>query len=451
MKGESVMAQENTHSGKFLARAILICILGILFMFFYSGLQNDQINIIQTFSGWTNVQTQLPMTVGNFVCIILTFVYGTLFIKFGLRKTMIPIMIICAVGCVGIAAANGIARGSMIGSGQNVNGNYGLFFVALFVVRCACMILQMGGFMLVANWFIRYRGQIMGVITMGSPLFSIIGTGVMTTAISKHFNGDYRMFYVIIAILICIIALILGVGLKDTPEECGLHPDGADHAPKSEAEEETKLTVRDVLSSKIGWQLIISFGAFQFIINACMGSMAARYMSLGASAGDPSVWLTAVKFLSIGAALGIPMSYVFGILDDKIGSIKASIILGLTELIPVIGLMLQPQGGNVPLMLVWGIGVACMTGGVPTMHPCITAYCYGRREYQSANRIIMAIQLIPSAVAAMMMTMFIQAGKAQIGYIVLIVIIIIGIVTMITMKNVKDANAADRMYAKEQK
>ena len=55
--------------------------------------------------------------------------------------------------------------------------------------------------------------------------------------------------------------------------------------------------------------------------------------------GDLSVWLVAVKWLGMGAILGIPMSYVFGILDDKLGSVKASIILGLTELIPVLGLM----------------------------------------------------------------------------------------------------------------
>ena len=38
---------------KFLGYGILLSILGIVFMFLYSGLQNDQINIIQAFSGWS--------------------------------------------------------------------------------------------------------------------------------------------------------------------------------------------------------------------------------------------------------------------------------------------------------------------------------------------------------------------------------------------------------------
>ena len=429
---------------KFLANGILLCVLGIVFMFLYSGLQNDQINIIKAFitadgGGWSATSTQLPMTVGNIICIILTFVYGTLFIKFGVKKPLIVVLIITAIGTVGIAAANGLDC-----NGGAASGNYALFFISLFVVRCGCMILQMAGFQLVANWFIRYRGQIMGIVTMGSPIFSVVGTSVMTTFIANKLGGDYRPFYVGIAILIIIVAIIVAVAIKDTPEDAGLYPDGADHAPKSEgASDEIQLTVGQVLRQKKAWQLIIAFGAFQFIISACMGSMAVRYITLGGI----EVWLSAVKWLAMGAALGIPMSYVFGLIDDKVGSVKASIVLGLCEFIPVLALMFQPMGGSVPLMIVWGFGVACMTGGVPTMHPCITSFAYGRREYQSANRIIMAIQLIPSAIAAMMMVALISAGQATLAYGILVVVIIVGLIATFTMLKMKDANAADRMYA----
>ena len=415
-------------------------------MFVYSGLQSDQINIIQAFvtpdnGGWTQTATQLPMTVGNFVCIILTFVYGSLFIKFGVKKPLIIVLIITALGTLGIALANGLDC-----NGGAASGNYVLYSISMFIVRCGCMILQMAGFQLVANWFIRYRGMIMGIVTMGSPLFSVIGTAVMTNFIAKNLGGDYRPFYIGIAIIIVVICLVVAVGIKDTPEEAGLYPDGADHPPKSEENaEEVKLTVGQVLRQKKAWQLIISFGAFQFTIAACMGSMAVRYMALGGL----EVWLKAVTFLAIGAILGIPMSFVFGFLDDKFGSVKASIILGITELIPVLALMFQPMGGSVPLMVVWGFGVACMTGGVPTLHPCITSFAYGRKEYQSANRIIMAIQLIPYSFAAMMMITLITAGKANVAFIILIVVIIIGIVATASMLKMKDANAADRGLGKQ--
>ena len=426
---------------KFLGYGILLSILGIVFMFLYSGLQTDQINIIQAFSGWSGDATMAPMTVGNFVCIVLTFLYGTMFIKFGVKKSLIPTMILCAVGCIGVAAANGLAC-------NGGEGNYVLYFISLFITRCTCMMLQMAGFQLVASWFVRFRGQIMGVITVGSPLFSVVGTAGMTTLITKKLGGDYRPFYIAIAVLLVIVAVVVAFAIKDTPEDAGLYPDGADHPLKSEgAGEEVKLTIKDIFSTKKGWQVIISFGALTFIINACMGSMAMRYITLGG--GEPTIWLQAVKYLSIGALLGIPMSYVFGLIDDKVGTVKAAIVLGLCELLPILGLMLQPEGGSKVLMLVWGFGVACMTGGVPTLHPCIMAFAYGRREYQAANRIIMAIQLIPSAVAAQIMVGFMQRGQTTTAYIMLLIVLAVGIITLLTMLGMKDANAADRDYGKK--
>lgn len=138
--------------------------------------------------------------------------------------------------------------------------------------------------------------SILGIVTMGSPIFSVVGTGVMSNMIRNNFGGDYRPFYVGIAVIIVVICLIVGFVVKDTPEQAGLYPDGADHAPKSETNDEINLTVGQVLKQKKAWLLIVSFGAFTFVINACMGSMAVRYITLG----GPDLWIgTAVKYLAI--------------------------------------------------------------------------------------------------------------------------------------------------------
>lgn len=171
--------------------------------------------------------------------------------------------------------------------------------------------------------------------------------------------GDYRPFYVGIAILIVVVVILIALLVKDVPEDAGLYLDGADHPPISEQVDEVKLTLGQILRQKKAWQLIVSFGAYQFII------------------------------------------------------------------------------------------AACMTGGVPTLHPCITSFAYGRREYQSANRIIMAIQLIPYSFAALMMITLISAGKANLAFGILIVIIIVGIAATLSMIKMKDANEEDRSYGKK--
>ena len=451
---------------KFARYAIAFCILGVVWMFFYSGLQNDQINIIQGFSAWSDSATLAPMTVGNLVCIVLTMVYGTCFIKFGVRKTLIPCIGLSALGCAGIALANGLSCNGGV-------GNYALYAVSLFVVRCTCMCFQMSGFQLAASWFIRYRGRVLGIITLGSPLFSVIGTSVMTTFISNNLGNDYRPFYYGLCVILIIVAILSGALLRDYPEDVGLFPDGADTAPKSEANDEVKLSIGQVLSMKKSWIMIINFGIFQFIINACMASMVAwfthlvatnvdavaagavadTFAKMGGMEGGGVMALfvgQATKWLSVGAILGIPMSFIFGVIDDKLGTPVASLILGITEFLPVIGLMAQKSAVaatgscNIPMLVLWGFGVACMTGGVPTMHPASISFAFGRREYQAANRVIMAIQLIPCAFAAQIMASLINSSNDMAGWIMCLVLIVIGLIFTIPMFKMQDANAADR-------
>ena len=452
---------------KFARYAIAFCILGVVWMFFYSGLQNDQINIIQGFSGWSNAQTLAPMTVGSLVCIVLTMVYGTCFIKFGVRKTLTPCIILSALGCAGIAAANGLAC-------NGGTGNYVLYAISLFIVRCTCMCFQMSGFQLAASWFIRYRGRVLGIITLGSPLFSVIGTSVMTSFISNNLGGDYRPFYYGLCIVLVIIAILSCCLLRDFPEDVGLFPDGADTAPKSEADnDEINLTVGQVLKMKKSWIMIVNFGIYQFIINACMASMVAwfthlvvtnvdtvaagamggMFAGMGGMEGAGVMVLfvgQATKWLSLGAIIGIPMSFIFGVIDDKLGTPVASLVLGITEFLPVIGLMAQKSAVaatgscNVPMLVLWGFGVACMTGGVPTMHPASISFAFGRREYQAANRIIMAIQLIPCAFAAQIMAALINSSNDMSGWIMCLVLIVIGLIFTLPMFKMKDSNAADR-------
>lgn len=463
---------------KFTFYSAAFCVLGILFMFMYSGLQNDQINIIQAFSAWNITSTQQPLAIGNLVCIVLAFVFGTCFIKFGVRKTVIPCIVLAAVGCVGIALANGLAcANSELAVSAHapgdplVIGHYGLLWVSLFVVRCCCMCLQMAGFQLAASWFIRYRGRVLGIICLGSPLFTVLCTSVMTSFISRRLGGDYRPFYIGLAIILILMAVFTALFLRDRPEDVGLFPDGDDHAPESEQETEEKLTVRQVLSMKKSWLMICNYGAYQFIVITCMASLAAwftylcltnaevvaagpmgdLFAELGGLKGTGASTLfigQATKWLSMGAILGIPMSFIFGTINDKLGTSTASLILGLTELCTVIGLMAQHRAVaatgacNVPMLILWGFGVGCMTGGTPALHPASISYAFGRRAYQSANRIIMAIQLIPSAVGAFIMIALIDAGNGVLGYWILFAIVLFGIVTTIPMFRMKDANTS---------
>jgi len=420
---------------KFARYAIIFMVLGIFYMFFYSGLQNDHINILQPYLsetyGWSDLKITNPITYGGLVVIVFYLVCGAAFVKFGVTRFMVPCTVVLGLSCFGIALAG---------------ENYALYAVSLFLVRVLVVPLQMGGFMLCANWFIKYRGRVMGIITAGSPLFSVVGISVLTFVAN---SVGIKLSYIVMGSIVILLAVATATLMKSTPEDAGLYPDGADNPPESEKEDESEtITLKQLLSEARAWQLIISYGIMQFVINAMMSYMAVRYISLSSEADQPNLWVAkALLYLSIGAIAGIPMSYVLGWIDDKFGSIKASLVLNILFFFAVIPLAIMPVGGSVPLMLVWAFGVACMTGGVPTMHPCVTSYVYGRKKYQSANKWIMTIQAIPFAFSVAFMSAFNDAGKLQTAYYLLLVMLVVSLITIITMWKIPDANAADRDYA----
>ncbi len=419
---------------KFAQYSMIFMFLGVFYMFFYSGLQNDHLNILTPYLqqnyGWDDLKITNPATVGATVSIVFYLIIGGAFTKYGVKKILLPSMALLGLGTIGI---------SMAGE------NYTMYFISLLLVRLMVVPLQMGGFMLAANWFIKYRGRVMGVITAGSPLFSIVGIGFLTS-LATRFGLQYA--YTLIGGAVLVLAVVTAFGIKDTPEEAGLFPDGSLTPPRSEAAgADNSISVSQLLSESRAWKLIISYGILQFVIMAMMSYMAVRYISLSTPEDVPNLFVSkALVWLSIGAAAGIPMSYVLGWIDDKLGSIKASLVLNILFFFAVVPLAIMPVGGNTTLMAIWAFGVACMTGGVPTMHPCVTSYVYGRKDYMAANKWIMTIQAIPMAFALTFMGAFNQAGKLTEAYYVLIGLLVVSFVTIITMRNIPDANAEDRDY-----
>lgn len=423
---------------KFAGYTTVFMFLGIFFMFFYSGLQNDHLNILtpylQETYGWDDLKITNPATVGAMVSIFFYLIVGGAFTKFGVKKILVPCMILLGVGTIGISLAG---------------ENYSIYFISLLLVRLMVVPLQMGGFMLAANWFIKYRGRVLGIITAGSPLFSVVGIGLITSIVN---NAGIGTAYTLMGGMVIILAVITAIGIKDTPEEAGLFPDGSDYAPKSESNKMTEnIKVKQLLSEPRAWKLIVSYGILQFVIMAMMSYMAVRYISLSSPTDVPNLFVSkALIFLSIGAASGIPMSYVLGWIDDKLGSIKASLVLNILFFFAVIPLAIMPVGGNNVLMAVWAFGVACMTGGIPTMHPCITSYVYGRKDYMAANKWIMTIQAIPMGFALTFMGIFNQMGQLTAAYYILIGLLVVSFGTILSMKNIPDANAMDREYGEKE-
>jgi len=425
---------------KFSSYAVLFCLLGVAMHFFYSGLQNEHINLLRPISmsvfNLTTVQADFPITVAGFAVIAFYIVLGWAFVKFGVKIILVPTTLILGVSTI------------LLGM-STVWESLALYNVTLFLVRLLVTPLQMGSFMLATNWFIRFRGRVMGIITIGGPLYSVVGNIVLTR--SYEATQSIVTPYAIFGGVVIALALLIMFFLKDNPEDAGLYPDSMKTPPQSEVNETNeRVTLKQILTSKAAWQLIISYGILQFAIVCLTTFNVARYQSVAPN-GDMSVWNMALPFIAGGAAGGIVMSYVLGWIDDKLGTIKASLILNLLFYCVVIPMIFMPFGGSKVLMTIWGFGFACMTGGVATMHPCSVSYVYGRRKYQDANKWIMTIQAIMMAFTYLYMGAFFDAGRPVAPYVGLAVMLLVSLITILTMWKIPDANLADREYGQGEK
>ena len=414
----------------FMKRALPILILGVFYMFFYSGLQNDHLNVITPFLsasyGWDATTITNPVTWAGFVVIVFYLVCGWAFVRFGVIRFLVPCTLLLGAATIGLPLSG---------------DNYPLYALCLFLIRLMVTPLQMGTFMLCANWFIKYRGRALGWVTIGSPLFSAIGTTCLTLGVQSVLG--FQGCYILLGVVILVLAILTVVTIRDTPEACGLYPDGSDRRP-ADTGETGFISLRELLSKKEAWLLIISYGILQFILVAVMAFYVVRMQMVGTS---QEIYLSA---LAIGALLGIPMSYLIGWVDDKMGSIRASLVLCLLYLFALVPMyLLQPNSTVMSASVAFGI--ACMGGGCPTMHPAITAYVYGRKKYQSANKWIMTIQAIIMAFAVYFMSYWAGTGDLTPAYLIMLVMLAVAFVAILGLWKTPDANLSDRAYGAKSK
>ena len=391
----------------FRKKALPMLIICVFLFYFYCGLYNDQLNVLTPYfmaKGWTSSSVTLPFTIGSYVVIVLYPLMGIWMAKHGIKKILIPCLLIVAVtmGLMGI-----------------VSENPTLYLIDLTIFRIATCGMHASAFLYCSNWFIYGRGRALGIVTAGAPLATATLIRLLTHGTNTAGIGPT---YIVVAIAVVILTVIIAVVLKDKPESWGLFPDGKETIPDSQEGEEN-MTLKEVLSDKLAWPTIISYGLMGFMI---VGVMAFYTVRMDMSGTSPAMYLT---WLSIAALLGIPMSYILGWIDDKIGTTKATILLCIFGyILPIICLIIMPAN-SIPVIAVCAFGMATMTGGEPTLQASMTAYVYGRKRYNGANRWMLSLQAVIMAFALPVVSGILDStGSLQGAYILMLVFTAIAIV-----------------------
>lgn len=250
-------------------------------------------------------------TIGGFVGVVMTFVIGSLLVKRG------PRLVTC-FSC--LATAVGLL---ILGYGKTMG---------MYIVWAAICQSTFNGYSwssanaLMTNWFPRKKGFVMGITTAGMMAASF--TAIMFMTVYSPIIG-FDKVCLIFAAVIAVFGLVTLVWVRDTPEECGLLPD---NQPITE-EERSRLgngqnlqvwKVRDLIFSKDGILFILAWGLLYI---ASTGGVAAFVPYMIEEGFTPA---KAVGLMSVMSLMSLIGSLIFGFIDTKFGTKKASLVFAFT-------------------------------------------------------------------------------------------------------------------------
>ena len=245
---------------------------------------------------------------------------------------------------------------------------------------------------LVAKWFPKKKGLVMGYTTAGLNIASATWVLLMT-----KLSGV--MTFEKAVIIPCIAVVILGlIGLffiKDTPQEAGQNPDNVsaevyakEYDTKNEAEDD-RWTTGQLLRMKEVWTVGLATGILQLCSTGVMSQLVSRNIELGMDANK------AVLMMTVIALVGIFGSWFIGVLDDKFGTKRTMMVFCLWYALAVFANVLGTTWSMYLAVIMIGFSI----GGSANFMSSFPASVFGCQGFEKMNSVVFPIQAIMTCVA----------------------------------------------------
>ena len=267
------------------------------------------------------------------------------------------------------------------------------------------------------NWFPKKKGVALGWATAGMP----ISGAVMVAVFQKMILGiDLSApFYLMFAICIA-MALLFALWFKNYPEEAGAYPD---NEPISEEEQRKNLvlissyrspfTVGRLFRTGQFWLIIVIFGFLFMGLVGLLSQMVPRLMVVGLDQNGAILWLT------IASLVGIPMSYVWGVIDQKIGTKRAVMVFALLWTV-MMALSAVGSGLNsLSVSIISVVFLSCLHGGMANLMPSLIIQIFGRYDFAQANKLITPIVVGIRCASLIVIPLILEiagVGNEAVGY-----------------------------------
>lgn len=406
---------------RFLFRGACVVVCCFFMQYFYSCLAGDSLNVLQIYLpeeyGWSTLSITTPVTVGALLAVPGTLVFGSLIMRVGAKWVLVPTLLVMSV-CQGLIA---------------VTDNLWIYSVSMCMIRLLIQVVSLGLMTLVSGWFVSWRGRVLGIITIGSQF----NTATSVALLTKGCDGiGFQKAYLLLAGAVALLAMVTAIAVHDSPAHYGLWPDGG--AQASVTQENTgdsgaSWPLRRIFSTWSTWVLILGMGFLTFVIKAIMPNFMPRMLAVGFS---KNLTLT---LLTVATLCGMPISYLFGWLNDRFGAPKACICLAGAYIMTVTAFIFASPGAEWILFFAV-LGIGCITGGTASLYPALALHIYGQEQFTHVNRYVMTIQnfFVAFAVSFMSAVQTIT-GTLDLAFWILLGMSFAGFVLLLTIRNIPRA------------
>ena len=353
---------------------ILYC---LLMFFLYVGMINDGTNVLAPAAAANcGVEPGTIITMNGYagmIAVIGFIIAGQINKKIGPRLTSAICLIISGVTYIGCGNATSVM----------------LYTVCMTL--CATGMMSAGyvaGGTLVANWFPKKKGIVMGYTTMGHNFASAFYVAIMTGLIATM--GSMNKASWLPGVAAIILGIVGFIFMRNTPQERGINPDNvSDEVYASEydtAEDDSDWTTIKLLKTKETWFAAIFTGLFQICSVGVMQQLVTRNIrDFGMTQG------AALTLMTIVALIGVFGSWIIGVIDQKIGTKKTMQFFGIWFAAAlVINVLAKGQVGLLFYLSILMIGMGI--GGSANFTTSLPTSIFGRQGFDKVNSVVFPIQ-----------------------------------------------------------